>query len=80
MLMFVFGFFIGVYITMVTTMVVLTSVDKANDKKAFVKKLVKKEGWIGARLTLEASFNRSYMKIWAKLYGEYIEGVYGKWN
>ena len=71
-LAWVFGFFVGIYVTMVTTMVVLRSVEKADEKKAFVEKLIKKEGWEGARWELQTSFGNSYMKVWKKLRKEYF--------
>ena len=67
------GLLIGFAAAEVVIYVVISHDNKKVNNEEFVKELIEKKGWEGARWELETAFKGKYMRIWRRLYKKHIE-------
>ena len=71
---FLLGVLGGVGGLALVEIIMIQSERKTLTNEDFVKKLVEKKGWTEARWDLETAYKGKYIRIWRRLYREYIEG------
>ena len=70
---FILGWLIGIATFAIISIIVIDWSNKQDSNEEFVKKLVEKEGWMGAQEVLTWHYNSKYMRTWRRLYREHIE-------
>jgi len=70
---FILGWLAGIATLAIGSIIFINYESRSRDNEAFIKALIEKEGWMGAQEVLTFEYNGKYMKIWRKLYREYIE-------
>ena len=70
---FILGWLAGIATLAIASVICINCEGRSHDNEAFIKALIEKEGWMGAKEVLTFEYNGKYMRIWRKLYREYIE-------
>ena len=70
---FVLGWLAGIATLAIASIIFINCEGRSRDNEAFIKALIEKEGWMGAQEVLTFEYDGKYMRIWRKLYREYIE-------
>lgn len=70
---FVLGWLAGIATLAIACIIAINCEGKSRDNEAFIKALIKKEGWMGAQEVLTFEYNGKYMRIWRRLFREHIE-------
>ena len=70
---FILGCMVGIIVTEVSVIIAISHKDYKVINEEFVKKLIEKEGWMGAQEILNFEYNGKYMRIWRRLFKEHIE-------
>ena len=71
---FTLGSLIGFIVAEIVIYLIISYRSHKLTDEEFIKKLIEKEGWMGAQEVLNFEYNGKYMRIWRKLYREHIEG------
>lgn len=70
---FILGCLVGMITLAVAVIITMSCQDHEITNEEFVKRLIEKEGWMGAQEILNFEYNGKYMRIWRKLFREHIE-------